>query len=59
MATFRRGSKDKKPRRPSQSALFKRKKFCRFTAENVGRLVQNRPALVACTDIDRKVDLTS
>ena len=35
MATFRRGSKDKKPRRPSQSALFKRKKFCRFTVANV------------------------
>ena len=35
MATFRRGSKDKKPRRASQSALFKRKKFCRFTAEKI------------------------
>lgn len=35
MATFRRGSKDRKPRRPAQSALFKRKKFCRFTAEKI------------------------
>ena len=35
MATFRRGSKDKKSRRPAQSALFKRKKFCRFTAEKI------------------------
>ncbi len=35
MATFRRGSKDKKTRRPAQSALFKRKKFCRFTAEKI------------------------
>jgi len=35
MATFRRGAKDKKPRRPAQSALFKRKKFCRFTAEKI------------------------
>ena len=35
MATFRRGSKDTKPRRPAQSALFKRKKFCRFTADKV------------------------
>ena len=35
MAFFRRGSKDKKPRRPAQSALFKRKKFCRFTAEKI------------------------
>ncbi len=35
MATFRRGSKDRKARRPAQSALFKRKKFCRFTAEKI------------------------
>ena len=35
MAFSRRGSKDKKPRRPAQSALFKRKKFCRFTAEKI------------------------
>jgi small subunit ribosomal protein S18 len=35
MAYFRRGSKDKKPKRNTQSALFKRKKFCRFTAEKV------------------------
>ncbi len=38
MAGFRRGSKDRKDRkgkRPGQVALFKRKKFCRFTAEKV------------------------
>ena len=35
MAFARRGSKDRKPKRPAQSALFKRKKFCRFTAEKV------------------------
>jgi small subunit ribosomal protein S18 len=35
MAFFRRGSKDKKPKRNTQSALFKRKKFCRFTAEKI------------------------
>lgn len=35
MAFMRRGSKDKKPKRPAQSALFKRKRFCRFTAEKV------------------------
>jgi small subunit ribosomal protein S18 len=35
MAFTRNNSKDKKPRRPAQSALFKRKKFCRFTAEKV------------------------
>jgi small subunit ribosomal protein S18 len=35
MAFMRRGSKDKKPKRPVQSALFKRKRFCRFTAEKI------------------------
>ena len=35
MVGFRRGSKDRKPKRPAQSALFKRKKFCRFTAGKV------------------------
>ncbi len=35
MAFVRRGSKDKKTRRSGQSALFKRKKFCRFTADKV------------------------
>ena len=35
MAFARRGSKDRKPNRPAQAALFKRKKFCRFTAEKV------------------------
>ena len=38
MAFFRRGSKDNRKKRPSQSALFKRKKFCRFTAENVEQI---------------------
>jgi small subunit ribosomal protein S18 len=35
MAFFRRNTKDKKTKRPTQSALFKRKRFCRFTAEKV------------------------
>ena len=35
MAFMRRGSKDKKPKRPAQSALFKRKRFCRFTVTGV------------------------
>ncbi len=35
MAFTRRSSKDRKPKRPAQAALFKRKKFCRFTAEGV------------------------
>ncbi|MFK7967068.1 MAG: 30S ribosomal protein S18 [Burkholderiaceae bacterium] len=34
MAT-RKSGKDRRPRRPAQSALFKRKKFCRFTAEKI------------------------
>ncbi|MFZ9678279.1 MAG: 30S ribosomal protein S18 [Quisquiliibacterium sp.] len=38
MAFARRGSKDKLKKRPSQSALFKRKKFCRFTAEKVEQI---------------------
>jgi len=28
-------ARTKKPKRPAQSALFKRKRFCRFTAEKV------------------------
>lgn len=36
MATRRNAKgKDRRGRRPAQSALFKRKKFCRFTAEKV------------------------
>jgi small subunit ribosomal protein S18 len=38
MAFARRGAKDKLKKRPSQSALFKRKKFCRFTAEKVEQI---------------------
>ena len=38
MAFFRRGSKDNKKKKPSQSALFKRKKFCRFTVEKVDQI---------------------
>ncbi|MDT7835432.1 30S ribosomal protein S18 [Aquabacterium sp. OR-4] len=30
-----KGSKDRKPKRNTQSLLFKRKKFCRFTVANV------------------------
>lgn len=38
MAFARRGAKDKLKKRPSQSALFKRKKFCRFTAEKTEQI---------------------
>jgi len=38
MAFARRGSKDKLKKRPSQSALFKLKKFCRFTAEKTEQI---------------------
>ena len=30
-----RGSKDKRPKRNTQSLLFRRKRFCRFTVANV------------------------
>jgi small subunit ribosomal protein S18 len=35
MAFTRRGTKDKRPKRNTQSALFKRKKVCRFTVDKV------------------------
>ncbi|NCW99401.1 MAG: 30S ribosomal protein S18, partial [Betaproteobacteria bacterium] len=35
MAFTRRNTKDRKPKRPTQGALFKRRKFCRFTAEKM------------------------
>ena len=35
MATFKKFNKDKRPKRNSQSLLFKRKRFCRFTVAGV------------------------
>jgi small subunit ribosomal protein S18 len=35
MAFTRRNNKDKRPKRNNQTALFKRKKVCRFTMEKV------------------------
>ena len=35
MATFKKLSKDKRPKRPAQNLLFKRKRFCRFTVTGV------------------------
>jgi len=35
MATFKKTNKDKRPKRNSQSLLFKRKRFCRFTVSGV------------------------
>jgi small subunit ribosomal protein S18 len=35
MATFKKFNKDKRPKRNTQSLLFKRKRFCRFTAEKI------------------------
>ncbi|MBQ9578790.1 MAG: 30S ribosomal protein S18, partial [Ottowia sp.] len=32
MATFKKSGKDRRPRRNNQSLLFRRKRFCRFTA---------------------------
>ena len=38
MATFKKFNKDKRPKRNTQSLLFKRKRFCRFTAEKVDQI---------------------
>ena len=35
MATFKKFNKDKRPKRNTQSLLFKRKRYCRFTVANV------------------------
>ena len=35
MATFKKFNKDKRPKRNTQSLLFKRKRFCRFTVAHV------------------------
>ena len=35
LATFKKFNKDKRPKRNTQSLLFKRKRFCRFTVAGV------------------------
>ena len=35
MATFKKFNKDRRPKRNTQSLLFKRKRFCRFTVAGV------------------------
>ena len=35
MATFKKFDKNKRPKRNTQSLLFKRKRFCRFTVTGV------------------------
>jgi small subunit ribosomal protein S18 len=35
MAAPKRFNKDKRPKRPAQNLLFKRKRFCRFTVTGV------------------------
>ena len=35
MAGPKRFTKDKRPKRPAQNLLFKRKRFCRFTVTGV------------------------
>jgi small subunit ribosomal protein S18 len=35
MAAFKKFNKDKRPKRNTQSLLFKRKRYCRFTVANV------------------------
>ncbi len=39
MAAPKRFNKDKRPKRNTQSLLFKRKRFCRFTVANVEEVV--------------------
>lgn len=38
MATFKKSGKDRRPRRNNQSLLFRRKRFCRFTAAGVEQI---------------------
>src|SRR5690606_23667561 len=38
MATFKKFNKDKRPKRNTQSLLFKRKRFCRFTVAGVEQI---------------------
>ena len=38
MATFKKFNKDKRPKRNTQSLLFKRKRFCRFTVAKVEQI---------------------
>ena len=38
MATFKKFNKDKRPKRNTQSLLFKRKRFCRFTVTGVEQI---------------------
>lgn len=38
MALLRKTNKDKRPKRNSQSLLFKRKRFCRFTVAGVDEI---------------------
>jgi small subunit ribosomal protein S18 len=35
MPAFKKFNKDKRPKRPAQNLLFKRKRFCRFTVTGV------------------------
>ena len=41
MATFKKFNKDKRPKRNTQSLLFKRKRFCRFTVAGVEEIDYN------------------
>jgi small subunit ribosomal protein S18 len=38
MATFKKFNKDKRPKRPAQNLLFKRKRVCRFTVTGVDEI---------------------
>jgi len=51
MATFKKFNKDKRPKRNTQSLLFKRKRFCRFTVAGVEEIEngKNIPARLTGT----------
>ena len=38
MATFKKFNRDRRPKRNTQSLLFKRKRFCRFTVAGVEQI---------------------
>ena len=55
MATFKKFNKDKRPKRNTQSLLFKRKRFCRFTVAGVEEIdLAGREKKLVFLNLDRK-----
>ena len=63
MAGPKRFNKDKRPKRPAQNLLFKRKRFCRFTVTGLRpqRITRQHTvnAVVATCAADSRGDRTS